>query len=140
MLRKAVIATALALAATIAGAAPAGTAHAAAPAAVEQRCSAWQQVAPNVWAIICLYRQGVLYQPIATVQNYTDRTVAYDTFVYLNGNITQICGGWPTATLAGHTSQQCTNNTWLRSDAVPTSSVTVMVDLAPVVSISAPSF
>ena len=135
MVRKAVIGTALSLATALAGMTAAAPAQAA-TAPIEQRCTAWQQPEQDVWIILCLYRQGVLYQPIATIQNNSPRAVAYDALVELNGAGAQLCGGWPTATLPAHANQTCTNGTWIRSDTPATATLSAMVDFATPIEVS----
>jgi hypothetical protein len=112
-----------------------------AAAATDQQCSAWDQVTPGVWAIICLYRSGgALFQPIATVVNQSGLPVAVDEFVYLNGNITNICGTWPNPNLPAGGTLACTNNTWLTAASPRVGSATFMVNTAPVKTLYAPSF
>ena len=142
MLRHALAATALALGAVTATAAPAfaATAPAVAANAIEQRCSTWQEVTPGVWAIVCLDKSGALFQPIATVMNLSAGPVAVDEFVYLNGVMTNICGSWPNANLPSNGTLRCTNNTWSTAGSPRVASAQFVVGLAPIKTIVAPGF
>lgn len=48
-------------------------------------CSAWSQVIPNVWAIVCLDREGgALFKPMGEMRNLSTKAVTMDQFLYLN--------------------------------------------------------
>lgn len=116
MMRKAVLAVALALGAVAAPAAPASAAPAhvqggATTAAIDRRCGNWAQVIPNVWAIICLDRSGALFQPYGEMRNYSASPVTMDQFLSLNGVVRTVCGFSP-ATAPPGAQLTCTNNSW----------------------------
>jgi hypothetical protein len=116
MIRKIAVAGALALAAsagvaTPANAAPSGPPHPAAAPAVDRLCSSWDQVIPNVWAIVCLDRSGALFKPYGEMRNYSARPVTMDEYLFLNTNMVNICTTSPSTAPPGAT-LQCDNNTW----------------------------
>lgn len=110
MLRKAILTLVLTLTAVTALVVPAGASPEAATAT--RVCSAWAQVIPNVWAIVCLDREGgALFKPVGIMQNLSSGAVTMDEFLYLNGVLRGQCGTWPSTVPPGYT-MTCDNNTW----------------------------
>jgi hypothetical protein len=117
MFQKVILAGALAVAASTGAAAPANAAPGGplsqprSAAAVDRVCSSWDQVIPNVWAIICLDRSGALFQPYGEMRNYSSSPVSMDEYLFLNTNMVNACTTSPSTAAPGAT-LQCTNNTW----------------------------
>lgn len=115
-LRRALVTLTLTLTALTALVLPASAASSAPPApptvTVDRVCGSWTQVIPNVWAIICLDRNGgALFQPYAEMRNQSGSAVTMDVFTFLNATPHTQCGTWPSLAPPGYT-LTCTNHTW----------------------------
>lgn len=134
-MRRVLVTVAVVLAALTASVGPASAAPPKPPAspaparqaAVDRLCSSWEQVIPNVWAIVCLDRSGALFQPYGEMRNYSAVPVTMDQFIYLNSDLHMVCGTYPSRAVPGAT-VGCTNHTWKVAAAPRSASAVFWVD------------